>query len=193
MRRKSGPSKNARRGGELHEPRTAEERARDLLLRLETSGPKPVNAAEELDRLQGKLERDGLLEDFRDRVEELAAAWADNSLRGERAHAWLTLVGGFDLKEHVERVAELAEDSGLATDVRVHACRVLPSLKGEEAVRALQGVLLSRSEPQIRIAAADGLALLADRSVAPVLEALLEEDLPRNVWSAVSAAFDRVR
>lgn len=177
----------------MHEPRTAEERARDLLLRLETSGPKPVNAAEELDRLQGKLERDGLLDDFRERLAELADAWADSPLRGERAHAWLTLVGGFALREHLERVAELAEDPGLPTDIRIHACRVLPTFKSEAAVGALQAVLLSRSDPQIRVAAADGLALLGDRSVAPVLEALLEEDLPRPVWSAVSAAFDRLR
>jgi len=193
MSRKPPPPKKPRRGGELHEPRTSEERARDLLLRLETSGPNPRNAAEELDRLQGKLERDGQLDDFRDRVAELAAAWSGNPLRGERGHAWLTLVGGFDLKENVSRVAELAEDPGLPTAIRVHACRVLPTLKGEVAVSALQGVLLSRTDAQVRVAAADGLALIGDRSVAPVLEVLLDEDLPRNVWSAVSAAFDRLR
>jgi HEAT repeat protein len=54
-------------------------------------------------------------------------------------------------------------------------------------------VLLSRSDPQVRAAAADGLAELRDRSVAPVLAALLEEDLPKNVWAAVSAAHDRVK
>jgi len=193
MSRKPPPPKKPRRGGELHEPRTAEERARDLLLRLETSGPNPQNAAEELDRLQGKLERDGQLEDFRDRVAELAGAWSGNSLRGERGQAWLTLVGGFDLKENVGRVAEIVEDPGLPTALRVHACRVLPTLKGEVAVRALQGVLLSRTDAQVRVAAADGLALIGDRSVAPVLEVMLDEDLPRNVWSAVSAAFDRLR
>lgn len=193
MSRKPPPPKKPRRGGELHEPRTAEERARDLLLRLETSGPNPKNAAEELDRLQGKLERDGQLDDFRERLAELADAWADGTLRGERAHAWLTLVGGFVLQENVERVASLAEDTGLHAPLRIHACQVLPSLKGEVAVRALQSVLLSRTDPLVRAAAADGLALLGDRSVAPVLATLLDEDLPRNVWSAVSGAFDRLR
>jgi HEAT repeat protein len=79
------------------------------------------------------------------------------------------------------------------TDVRVHAARVLPRFPGEAAVSALQEILLSRSDPQLRVAAAEGLADLGDRSVAPVLAALLEEDLPRNVWSAVSAALDRLR
>lgn len=193
MGRKPPPPKKPRHGAEMHAPRTSEERARDLLLRLETSGPNPLNAAEELDRLQGKLERDGQLEDFRERVAELADAWSVSSLRGERAHAWLTLVGGFDLKEAVERVADLARDTGLHGALRIHACRVLPSLKGEVAVQALQTILLSRTDPQVRVAAADGLALLGDRSVAPVLEALLDEDLPKNVWSAVSGAFDRLR
>lgn len=192
MRRKPTRSRTTSRPA-AHEPRTAEERARDLLLRLETSGPKLQNAAEELDRLQARLERDHLLDDFRDRIAELAEAWAGGPLRGDRAHAWLTLVGGFGLEAHAEDVAALARDTGLPTDVRVHAARVLPRFPGEAAVSALQEILLSRSDPQLRVAAAEGLADLGDRSVAPVLAALLEEDLPRNVWSAVSAALDRLR
>ncbi|MGV3721403.1 MAG: HEAT repeat domain-containing protein [Actinomycetota bacterium] len=193
MSRKSSKPKPGVKPGGAHEPRTGEERARDLLLRLETNGPKLQNAAEEIDRLQGRLERDGLLASFRERVAELADAWSGGPLRGDRAHAWLVLVGAFGLEEQVEIVAALAADTGLPTAIRVHACRVLPRFAGETSVSTLQEVLLSRSDPQVRAAAADGLAELRDRSVAPVLAALLEEELPKNVWAAVSAAYDRVR
>lgn len=191
-RKQSKPKPGAKPGG-AHEPRTGEERARDLLLRLETNGQKLQNAAEEIDRLQGRLERDGLLDAFRERVAELADAWSGGPLRGERAHAWLTLVGAFGLEEHAEAVAGLAADPGLPTAIRVHACRVLPRFPGEATVATFQQVLLSRSDPQVRAAAADGLAELRDRSTAPMLAALLEEELPKNVWAAVSAAHDRVK
>jgi hypothetical protein len=191
-RKLSRPKPSAKPGG-AHEPRTGEERARDLLLRLETNGLKLQNAAEEIDRLQGRLERDGLLEDFRERVAELADAWSAGQLRGDRAHAWLTLVGAFGLEEHADLVASLAADTGLPTAVRVHACRVLPRFPSSDTVATFQEVLLSRSDPQVRAAAADGLAELRDRSTAPMLAALLEEELPKNVWAAVSAAYDRVR
>jgi HEAT repeat protein len=45
----------------------------------------------------------------------------------------------------------------------------------------------------VRAAAAEALAALGDRTAGPVLRALLEEDLPRGVWNAVSAAVDRLR
>jgi len=176
-------------------PRPAEgplERAQGMLLRLETSGPNPVNAAEELDRLQGKLERDGELDPIRERVADLCDAWASTQLRGDRARAWLVLVGGFNLKEYLPDVAELARNTGLPAALRVPACHVLAHLGGEEATGALQEVLLARTDAQVRVAAAEALALLGDRSVRPVLEALLDEDLPQNVWSAVSHARDRL-
>lgn len=174
-------------------PQDALERARSLLLRLETSGPNPANAAEELDRLQGKLEREGMLEAFTEHVSDLCSAWAETPLRGERARAWLTLVGAFNRTEHTAGVAELAENTGLPAPLRGQACQVLSRLGGPEAATTLQRVLLSNTDAQVRTAAADGLAQLRDRSVRPTLEALLEEDLPRNVWNAVNEALDRLR
>jgi len=193
MSRKSPRPKTTGKPGVTHEPRTGDERARDLLVRLETNGPKLQNAAEEIDRLQGRLQRDGLLDEFRERVAELTDAWSGTPLRGDRAHAWLTLVGAFGIEAQADTVAALAADTGLPTAIRVHACRVLPRFPGDATTAVLQHVLLSRSDPQIRAAAADGLAEVRDRSTAPMLAALLQEDLPKNVWAAVSAAHDRVR
>jgi HEAT repeat protein len=194
MQRRQGKGKGGRPPGqETHRAEGPEERAQSLLLRLETSGPNPRNAAEELDRLQARLERDGRLEEVRDRVEALCSAWAAAPLRGERAQAWLTLVGAFDLKEHTPEAAHIGEDNGLPTPLRVQSCRVLARLGGDEARRALQSILESRSDAQVRAAAAEALADLGDRGVRPVLEVLLEEDLPRPVWNAVSAALDRLR
>ncbi|MFN3648070.1 MAG: HEAT repeat domain-containing protein [Armatimonadota bacterium] len=196
MRRESARGNKPKKGKSApatQPPQDAPERARDLLLRLETGGPNPVNAAEELDRLQGRLERDGTLELFREHVAELADAWSETALRGERGRAWLTLVGAYDLKEHTLLVANLALDPGLPGPLRSQACHVLARLGGETASGALQQVLLSGGDAQVRAASAESLGLLRDRSVRPVLETLLEEDLPRNVWNAVSEAADRLR
>ena len=193
MRKGPNRPKPARKTVSSHEPRTAEERGGDLLLRLETNGVKLQNAAEELDRLHARLERDGRAGDLRDRVNELASAWSGTPLRGDRGHAWLTLVGAFQLREHVDQVAAIVEAPGLPAALRVHACRTLTGFRGEAVVAALQKTLLSQSDPQVRVAAAESLAELGDRSVAPVLAALLEEDLPKNVWSAVATAFERLR
>ncbi|MCC2671951.1 MAG: hypothetical protein K0Q72_4422 [Armatimonadetes bacterium] len=192
MRKGTSRSKPTRGAG-THEPRTAEQRGDDLLLRLETNGVKLQNAAEELDRLHARLARDGRAGDLRERVADLAMAWADTPLRGDRGQAWLTLVGAFQLDEHVEQVGGIAADSGLPTALRVHACRTLTGFRGEQVVSALQKTLLAPTDPQVRAAAADSLAVVGDRSVAPVLEALLEEDLPKTVWAAVSAARERLR
>jgi HEAT repeat protein len=170
-----------------------EERAEELLHRLESDGQNLLNAAEELDRLQGALERAGALGGVAARVAELCDGWAEESLRGDRARAWLTLVGAFDLKEHSVQTAELAENPGLPAPLRRHACQVLPRLGGEVAGRALQTVLRSNTDPQVRAAAAEALADLGDRSARPVMETLLEAEIPRDVWTAVSAALDRLR
>ncbi len=188
--KKSAPPQRAR---DQAPPATVGERARELLLRLETAAGNPVQTAEELDRMQGALERSGEREDMTERVRELCGAWSERALRGEHAQAWLVLVGGFDLKEHAERAAELAEDAALPPPLRERACRVLARLGGEGSVRALQCVLLSQAPPSLRAAAAEALAETGDRSVAPVLQSLLDEDLPRGVWNAVSEAADRLR
>jgi hypothetical protein len=187
--------KPARRAGAGPPPpreRSAEERAATLLLRLETSGPNPVQAAEELDRLQGALRRAERLEPLRERVADLAAAWAQGPLRGERGRAWLTLVGAFGLSEHGESVARLAADPGLPAALRIPACRVLAQLRAPEAAGALLEVAGSRAEPAVRAAAVEGLMDLGDSSVRPTLQALLDQDLPRPLWVAVNAALDRL-
>lgn len=179
-------------GGEKKPAQSPQERAEALIARLEARESHLVTAAEELDRLQGTLERLGSLEGLRERVAELCDAWSEATLRGDTGQAWLTLVGAFDLKEHALRVASLAEEMGAPVALRAQACRVLARLGGDAAVLSLGRILASRSDAQIRVAAAEGLASLRDPSVRPLLESLLEEDLPRNVWSAVSETLDRL-
>jgi HEAT repeat protein len=195
MRRPKAGSGRGKQGGksEPPAPQGPVERARSLLLRLETGGHKPVNAAEELDRLQARLERDEKLEPLVEEIRSLCDAWSETPLRGERGHAWLTLVGGFGLDEHLERVTEILLDAGQAGPLRVHACRVLPQLDRAAAAEPLQDVLLNTRDAQVRAAAAEALGELGDREARPVLEALLDEDLPRPVWEAVSAALDRLQ
>lgn len=173
--------------------RSPEERARNLILRLETDGPNPVQAAEELDRLQPALQRAERLDRITEQVADLCDAWTETSLRGDRGRAWLVLVGGFGLEEHVSQVADLVQDTGLPAVLRIAAARTLTRFRDDEAVQALLEVVLSRTDAQVRAAAAEALAVLGDRSVRPRLEPLLEEDLPRNVYQAVSAAVDRLR
>jgi hypothetical protein len=187
------PKQGKAKGPEPVRERGPEERARNLLLRLEADGVNPVQAAEELDRLQGALERAGKLQVLTEALQQLCDAWAEGNLRGDRGRAWLVLVGAFGFAEHVGRVGEIAWDSGLTPALRIPALRALARFKGEEAVRVLQAVLLSRSDAQVRATAAEGLADIGDRSVRPVLEELLEEELPRNVWNAVNGAVDRLR
>lgn len=162
------------------------------MLRLETAGPNPVQAAEELDRLQAALSRDGAAAPVAERVADLCAAWATPALRGERARAWLVLVGAFGLEEHAPLAAALAEDPGLPPALRVGACRVLGRLGGPAAAVTLPAVARSRSEAGVRVAAVEALMELRDPAHRPVLEALLEEDLPRPLWNAVAAALERV-
>jgi HEAT repeat protein len=97
------------------------------------------------------------------------------------------------LKEHAGPAAEIAASPGAVPALRVQACRVLGQFGGEAATRALLSVLTSRADPPVRAAAAEALADLGDRAVRPVLEALLDEEVPRPVWTAVSAAVDRLR
>lgn len=174
-------------------PRGPEERAQALLLRLETGGPNPGNAAEELDRLQARLARDGKLDALQERVTSLAAAWASRPLLGETVRAWLTLVGAFDLREHAARVAALARDSGLPAPLRVQACRVLPGLRLPGAPALLLELARAPGETAVRAAAAEALAECGDRELRPALESLLETDLPRPVWTAAAAALERLR
>jgi hypothetical protein len=194
--RKSKPPrrKPAAERGPSARPQTAGGRVEELLARLEGGGPNPLQAAEELDRLQASAERAGTHTALRERVAALCDRWAaePGSLRGDRARAWLTLAGAFDLKAHAEAAAELAAQTGLPAPVRAHACRVLPRLGGGVAAAALQSVLLSNTDAAVRGAAAEALGELGAPGTRPVLEALLEEDLPRPLWNAVSAALDRV-
>ena len=182
------------RGASSESSRTpgVEGRAQSLLLRLETDGVNLLQAAEELDRLQAALERAGKLEEVRERLDELCMAWSEGPLRGDRADAWLTLVGTLDLKEHAPRVAEMVSNAGLPAPLRIRALRTLPRVGGEDAAATLRSVLVARGDPQVRVAAAEALAELRHRPSRPVLEALLEEDLPRNVYTAVGAALDRL-
>jgi HEAT repeat protein len=173
--------------------RSPEERARNLLLRLETDGPNPVQAAEELDRLQPALQRAGRVDRMREAVSDLVEAWSEHALRGDRARAWLVLVGSFGLAEHVEGVAELVEDAGLPAPLRMAGARALAGFKEATAVQALLRVTLSRGDAQVRAAAAEALAVIGDRAVRPQLEPLLDEDLPRGLWNTVSATVDRLR
>jgi len=171
-----------------------EQRVSELLLRLETSGPNPVQAAEEVDRMQAAVQRAGIQEEVLERVQALCDAWSEIPLRGDQAQAWIVLVGAFDLKEHTERVAELAKEFSLAPPLRERAIRVLARLGGEEALSALQGVLLSGNNPaSVRVAAAETLATTGDRTLAPLLASLLDEELPRPVWNAVAEALERLR
>jgi HEAT repeat protein len=170
-------------------------RADELLRRLETNGVNPVQAAEELDRLQPSLARAGADAEVRDRVADLCAAWAADAaatLRGDRARAWLVLVGAFSFPEHAEEVASLARDSGLPARLRIQAFRALAALDPAAASPVLQEVLLSPADPAVRAAAAEALVDTGDRTARPVLEALLDEDLPRSLWQAVSQAADRL-
>lgn len=178
---------------ETHRPSEGpQERAESLLERLESRGTHLITAAEELDRLQGSLERLERREWLHERVAELCEAWSEVSLRGEPGQAWLTLVGAFDLKEHAPRVADLVEESGAPAALRMQACRVLARLGGPEATASLARVLAARSDAQVRVAAAEALGNLRDASIRPMLEELLDEDLPKPVWSAVSEALDRI-
>lgn len=173
--------------------RSPEERARNLLIRLETDGPNPVQAAEELDRLQPALERSGRRESVREAVAELCAAWAEGSLRGDRGRAWLVLAGSFGLIEHAERAAEILTDPGLPAPLRIAAAQALTGLRSPDGVEALARVTVERGDLQVRTAAAEALAVVGDRSLRPRLEALLDEDLPRGLWNTVSATLDRLR
>jgi HEAT repeat protein len=168
------------------------ERAEALLTRLETGAPNPRNAAEELDRLQGKMAEEGRHEEFSDRVEMLAHEWSTRRVRGETLQAWLVVVGAFGIEELVPDVEALAADPGQASPLRVHACRVLTGFPETEAASTLLEILESRSDPQVRTAAAEALAEIGTAALLPRLRALLDEDLPRAVWTAVSAAVDRV-
>lgn len=174
-------------------PEGPAERAESFLLRLKSSGPNPVRAAEELDRLQARLGELGKLDDVRAQVAALCREWGDTSLRGERGQAWLVLVGAFDLKEFAPDTARIARDAGLPAPLRIGACRALPRLGGSEAAPALTSVVLTRTDPQVRAAAAEAIADLGDRSARPALEALLEEELPRGLWTAIGAAVARLR
>ena len=172
-----------------------EQRARDLLLRLETDGPRPLNAAEELDRLLGRKDRDlpPDADPVRERTEALCAAWAAPLPRGERADAWLTLVGTLDLKEHAAQVAALLEDAGRPAPQRARACRVLSRLRGRVAREALRRVAVARTDLAVRTAAIEALGECGSAEDRALLTALLEEELPRPVWNAASAALDRLR
>lgn len=172
-----------------------EQRARDLLLRLETDGPRPLNAAEELDRLLGRKDRDVQPEadPVRERAEALCAAWSNPLPRTERADAWLTLVGTLNLKEHSSQVAALLEEAGRPAPQRARACRVLARLRGRVAREALRRVAGSRTDPAVRAAAIEALGECGSAEDRVLLTTLMEEDLPRPVWNAASAALDRLR
>src|SRR5688572_2340976 len=186
MRKGPGRKPDKRSGGHKTEAVGPRERALTFLERLQTGGPKPVNAAEELDRLQPSLARMDAGDWLRDRVAELAEAWRETDLRGERLEAWLTLIGAFDLTEFGEDAAAKAENPGLPSPIRIRACFVTRRLLGGESAEPLARVLGSKTDARVRQAAAEALADLGDPSLRPLFDALLEEDLPRDLWNAVS-------
>ncbi len=194
---RKGKSKDAKRTSNAEtqrgpSPTDALGRAEGLLERLRTDGPKPVTAAEELDRQQGALARDGSLEDIRERVQDLCEAWTARPLRGDIGRAWLTMVGGFRLTDLADQVALIAANPGNATLMRVQSCQVLAQLSADDAAEVLLAVVAATGDVQVRTAAAEALGEVGDPSVRPALKALLEEDLPRPLWSAISATVDRV-
>jgi hypothetical protein len=194
VRKPGGPKPKKRAGGHKTEAGTVgpRERALTFLERLQSGGPNPVNAAEELDRLQPSLARLEAGDWTRERVAELAGAWRETELRGERLEAWLALIGAFSLTEFGEEAAAKAEDTALPPGLRVRACFVARRLLGAESAAPLARVLGSKTDPRVRQAAAEALGDLGDPGVMPLLEALLEEDLPRDLWNAVSAAAERL-
>jgi hypothetical protein len=170
-----------------------EERAHELLERLRTGGPNPVNAAEELDRLQASLGRAECLEEFRERVADLCMDWSEEPIRGDRGRAWLVLAGGYGLSEHASQAAALAADAGATPDLRIAALRALPALDRTAAAETAEAVLASRTVAHVRTAAAELLAETGTREALPLLQALLDEELPRPLWNAIAAAADRLR
>jgi hypothetical protein len=171
--------------------RDPSERVEELFDRIER-GVKPLPAAEELDRLQPALQRSALLDSVRDDVRDFCLdALEESRLEGENLRAWLTLVGGFALVEHGDTVAGIMLRDGLHAPVRIHACRIAAALGGS-ALEALPAVLLSDTDTQVRRAAAETLGETASSTYRPVLEALLEEDLPAELWRAVSGALERL-
>ncbi len=194
MRKGAGRKAEKRGGSQKKEAGTIgpRERALSFLERLQSGGPKPINAAEELDRLQPSLARMDAGDWLRERVAELAEAWRETDLRGERLEAWLALVGAFDLTEFGDEAAEKAENTALPPATRIRACFVARRLLGVEAAGPLARILGSKTDARVRQAAAEALGDLGDRTVRPLLEALLDEDLPRDLWNAVSAAAERL-
>ena len=83
MRPRKPPRKGGSAAPQKQRAQSLEERAEELLQRLETGGQNPVQAAEELDRLQAALERSGALDHVRERIEALAdAEWTnDDTIR----------------------------------------------------------------------------------------------------------------
>jgi HEAT repeat protein len=194
MRKSSGRKPDKRSGGHKTEVGTVgpRERALTFLERLQSGGPNPVNAAEELDRLQPSLARMDAGDWLRDQVLELAEAWRETDLRGDRLEAWLALIGAFDLTEFGGDAAAKAESPALPPQLRIRACFVARRLLGTEAAEPLARVLGSMTDARVRQAAAEALGDLADPSLRPLFEALLDEELPRDLWNAVSAAAERL-
>ena len=194
--RRGGPKKSNKRSG-AHKAEAGtigpRERASTFLERLQSGGPNPVNAAEELDRLQPSLARLEAGDWLKERVTELVDAWRETDLRGERLEAWLALIGAFDLVEFGDEAAAKAEDTAVPPHLRARACFVARRLLDADAAAPLARILGSNTDARVRQAAAEALGDLGDGSVRPLLEALLEEDLPRGLWNAVSAALERLR
>ena len=184
----------SQRGRDQTEPRAPrnQDRAIELLVRLEQAGPAPQRAAEELDRQIAGLRETAIWPELELRIGALCDRWAETELRGDGARAWLTLVGALGLGEHEATAAVLLSDPAIEVGIRQQAARVLGVLRGPLAGSALAGVLRAPGDPRVRAAAAEALAQLRDRTWRPTLEALLEEDLPASVWNAVSATLERL-
>lgn len=184
----------SRKGRDQTEPQGPrnQDRAVELLVRLEQSGPAPQRAAEELDRQIAGLHETTIWPELELRIGALCDRWAQTELRGDGARAWLTLVGALGLGEHAQTVAVLLSDPAVEVGIRQQAARVLGVLRGPLAGSALVSVLRAPGDPRVRAAAAEALAQLRDRTCRSTLEALLEEDLPASVWNAVSATLERL-
>ncbi len=197
MRSRSGPGKKASKGA-APGPRTARSpalpgaRTRELLDRLTQGVGNVRKAAEELDRHLPSAEREGRLPQIRADVEALCGLWAAQTLRGERAAAFLTLVGALGLDSGVRRTAELSRDPGLASPLRGQACTVLGVLGGPVADAVLVEVVRESGDPSVRAAAARALADLGDPACLPVLRAATAEVEHVELHQALTEAIERL-
>ena len=160
-----------------------------LLARLRESA-RPLAAAEELDRVLRSLESSEA-DAMSGRIRDLCRRWTAGELKGERARAWLALVGTLGLSEHRPTVARIAVGREHSAPVRCAACRALGAL-GVEGGELLARILCEPGDPDVREAAAEALATIGDRRWSAELSSLLAGDVPPRLWRAISDCLVRL-